>query len=54
MGVAVWRSGTLSRWAAALLALACLIGLAAFLDVVQIIANANAPNQLGRAVSAVN
>jgi hypothetical protein len=34
MSVAVWRSGTLSKWTAALLAAAALVGLATFMDVV--------------------
>jgi hypothetical protein len=34
MSVAVWRSGTLSRWTAGLLAAAALVGLPTFLDVV--------------------
>jgi hypothetical protein len=34
MSVAVWRSGTLSRWTAGLLAAAGLVGLATFMDVV--------------------
>ena len=34
MSVAVWRSGTLSRWTAGLLAVATLVGLPTFLDVV--------------------
>jgi hypothetical protein len=33
MSVAIWRSGRLSRWTAALLAAAALVGLATFLDV---------------------
>jgi hypothetical protein len=33
MSVAVWRSGRLSRWTAALLAAAALVGLPTFLDV---------------------
>ena len=34
MSIAVWRSGTLSRWSAGLLAAAALVGLPSFLDVV--------------------
>jgi hypothetical protein len=34
MSVAIWRSGTLSRWTAGLLAAAALVGLPNFLDVV--------------------
>lgn len=34
MSIAVWRSGTLSRWTAGLLAVATLVGLPTFLDVV--------------------
>jgi hypothetical protein len=34
MSIAVWRSGTLSRWTAGLLAAAALVGLPTFLDVV--------------------
>jgi hypothetical protein len=34
MSVAVWRSGTMSRWTAGVLAAAALVGVPNFLDVV--------------------
>ena len=34
MSIAVWRSGTLSRWTAGQLAAAALVGVPTFLDVV--------------------